>query len=653
MLRRARVARVRAEVATMSHRNCLCVGASLAAAAIASLTTTSALAQGAACGKPQPITLGENPFANQASFDVQLSQSTSGFGEAFLYSVGWFSFTPSITAQYTFGLCGVNDDSKLALGEACPLAVDSPWDVLGYNDDSCAYAGGTGLWASKLYPGNAGRPLNAELLAGHTYLIAVGGYSFSTLPIVGSLSVDLVPPPIDACAVLQVGTLGANTLSMDASAPTLTVECGGVLSEIARTNYLRFTAPYTGVFTANTCAQTTDTILAVLTTCGDGATVIACDDDTCGSASSVSFAANAGQTVSIGVGLYSLTKLPPSTLTVEIGEETPPQDPCATITQLAVGSTVMPLNAALPDLVIPGQQATVVYSVNYASFIAPQAGVYQLSNCSSAGFDSMLVRTTECGNGAAVVAIDDDGCGVVGGPSKLRFFSEGGAMTIFGIGAWSEIDALPASTALSLTFVASPSDPCATPNMVEGFVGSNTVAMSLTYRALDLAGFCNPGPAGNDAIACARFIRFTAPTSGVYTVSNCGDTDPSGIGSVDARLAVLADCGSAATVLACDDDGCTAGVAPYTARLTFQAFAAQTYYIAVGGFDEFVTGPLHVVIEAPVPPSNPADFDQDGVVGSADLAVLLGNWLGAGRGDVDGSGIVDGADLALLLNAWG
>jgi hypothetical protein len=49
----------------------------------------------------------------------------------------------------------------------------------------------------------------------------------------------------------------------------------------------------------------------------------------------------------------------------------------------------------------------------------------------------------------------------------------------------------------------------------------------------------------------------------------------------------------------------------------------------------------------------PGDFDGDGAVGAADLALLLGNWGGSGNGDLDGSGAVDAADLSSLLGAWG
>ena len=48
----------------------------------------------------------------------------------------------------------------------------------------------------------------------------------------------------------------------------------------------------------------------------------------------------------------------------------------------------------------------------------------------------------------------------------------------------------------------------------------------------------------------------------------------------------------------------------------------------------------------------PADFDGDGVVGAADLAIMLGAW-GTNGADLNGDRTTNAADLALLLGAWG
>lgn len=51
---------------------------------------------------------------------------------------------------------------------------------------------------------------------------------------------------------------------------------------------------------------------------------------------------------------------------------------------------------------------------------------------------------------------------------------------------------------------------------------------------------------------------------------------------------------------------------------------------------------------------NPCDFDQDGVVGGADLARLLGKWGSSDpETDLDDDGQIGGSDLAILLGCWG
>jgi hypothetical protein len=149
-------------------------------------------------------------------------------------------------------------------------------------------------------------------------------------------------------------------------------------------------------------------------------------------------------------------------------------------------------------------------------------------------------------------------------------------------------------------------------------------------------------------------VRYTPTVSGSCTIGTCSDTDPTGLGRVDSRIAVLTACGDAASVLACDDDGCTAGSPPFTSRLSFDAVAGTSYYIAVGGFNEFVTGPLHLEIGVPVPPANPADINHDGRVDGTDLSMVLGAWgTTDAAADIDHDGHVGGSDLSILLGSWG
>jgi len=94
----------------------------------------------------------------------------------------------------------------------------------------------------------------------------------------------------------------------------------------------------------------------------------------------------------------------------------------------------------------------------------------------------------------------------------------------------------------------------------------------------------------------------------------------------------------------------------------------QTYTIitaggVTGAFDSVALPPdwtlevtgMSVRVTYTGEPAEPADFDGDGTVGSADLGALLAAW-GACAGcpeDLDGDGSVGSSDLGILLAAWG
>ena len=55
-------------------------------------------------------------------------------------------------------------------------------------------------------------------------------------------------------------------------------------------------------------------------------------------------------------------------------------------------------------------------------------------------------------------------------------------------------------------------------------------------------------------------------------------------------------------------------------------------------------------------PDCPADLNDDGIVNSVDLTILIADWGCTGEdcpGDIDGSGLVDGADITIILSNWG
>ena len=495
----------------------------LAVTTAAALLTSSALGQGATCASATVVTVGGMPFTNLATF---ANQTHSGAYTGTIYKAGWFAFTPSVSGLYDIDVCGCSVDSKLSIGTTCPSGA---FAAAFYNDDSCAYAGGTSLYASKVSA--------AALTAGTRYYIAVGSFGSTTAPCVGTLTISPPLSPWDACAPANVvtGAVGANVVTINSSAQPLDMAgyCAPSTTgdaKIHKAHYIRFVASTTGAYKATTCAQSTDTRLAAMTACGDPSTVLVCNDDhgdnpgggegtSCPVlASAVTFSTVAGQAYYLAVGGYSATTSLPATLTVTIGQ------------------------------------------------------------------------------------------------------------------------------------VAAPPNPCDPANMLDGATSPIAVVPESNYPDLDMTGFCSAFTVGTKKISRAKYIRYTAPVTGLYTIGNCGDTT----GSVDARMAVLTQCGVASTSIACDDDGCTAGMSPYTAKMAdVQLVGGVTYYIAVGGYSATTAGPFTVEITAPAGNPCPCDLDGNGTVNGADLGIVLGNWGNSGIGDINQDGTVNGADLGALLGAFG
>jgi alpha-tubulin suppressor-like RCC1 family protein len=76
----------------------------------------------------------------------------------------------------------------------------------------------------------------------------------------------------------------------------------------------------------------------------------------------------------------------------------------------------------------------------------------------------------------------------------------------------------------------------------------------------------------------------------------------------------------------------------------------------IGKVSMLSTTPLASDFSVAVILACPADFDRDGIVSGADLAVMLAQWgqvSYALASDINADGIVDQADLGLLLAAWG
>ena len=155
-----------------------------------------------ACVNAVSAPFGISPFSNDGFTVDQTVRATATNGTSIIYKASWYKFVPGVNGLYTFSLCGSVNDTKMAIGTACP-ATGQTFQSLAYNDDTCACSSGCGTttqsnYSSKLGEGQTtGLVLNTELTAGTTYYVVIGGYGATTLAVSGNL--EITGPPQPSC----------------------------------------------------------------------------------------------------------------------------------------------------------------------------------------------------------------------------------------------------------------------------------------------------------------------------------------------------------------------------------------------------------------------------------------------------------------------
>ena len=216
--------------------------------------------------------------------------------------------------------------------------------------------------------------------------------------------------------------------------------------------WLRFTAPATGTYVAQTCGLVNfDTKLAVFADCNFPSSVIACNDDTADCfltggapwASKVTWSAVGGQTYSIAVGGFS-----PSTTgsgAVRILLSGSPQDgsTCAGALDAAEGLNSFSTSASSEDVDLsgacnPGTAGDdVLHRVQWFRYRATQSGNVEVSTCGLAPFDTRLAVLAGC-SPADAVACNDDGAGCAGFTSRLQFVASAGSDYLIAVGGFND-----------------------------------------------------------------------------------------------------------------------------------------------------------------------------------------------------------------------
>jgi len=454
--------------------------------------------------------------------------------------------------------------------------------------------------------------------------------------------------PYDPCAATNpTASVGANNLFMrtDATVANLSTACGTVY----KANYYKFTAPATRNYDFSTCAGTSASSIVILDGCGAGSGIVACGS-ACGASGSIAtLSATAGGVYYIVVGSSVSGVDLPTPFAMQV---TPWYDPCDTTNPSANNGTN---NLAYNNTTATNLTTScgTLYKANVYKYTPTATGSYTINTCSS-GANTRVAVLDGCAAGSAILGCNDDFCGT---SSSVTVDLIATVPYYFAVGSGSAKVSL--GSTIALTVVPPPLPACVT-----------AVAASFGDNAFDNTGATTAQTAKSSAdgtttgtINKAMWYTFRPATTGAYSFDFCGasgdtiiaigDVCP-GVGARFEGLAYNDDapCASGVTLRSFIDatnNGATGGFAGFP--LAQDLVAGHTYYICAGSYGATTNITGTFTISGP-PQGNPADLDGDGVVGAPDLAILLGNWGGAGTGDLDGDGVVGPADLAALLGAW-
>ena len=306
-----------------------------------------------------------------------------------------YRFTAPATRNYDFSTCSGTADTILAVLDDCGPSAN----VVSCNNDFCG----------------SGSQVTLSATAGATYYIALGSATKSDLPSTYTVNVT---PWYDPCdSTNPTASTGNNNLALNTTtAANLSVDaaCG---STIYKANFFKYTPTTSGTYTINTCSSSADTRLAVLEGCSGGS-VLGCNDDSCGTSSSVTVELFATVPYYIVVGSASPSATLPSPIAVTVVP--PPLPVCVDAITANYGdnpfdtSTGMTTSQAVQNNAANTAQST-MYKTVWFKFTPTATGAFTLKTCGAVGSngsgDTLLGIGTVCpgvGTRFNTIAFNDD-----------------------------------------------------------------------------------------------------------------------------------------------------------------------------------------------------------------------------------------------------
>lgn len=220
------------------------------------------------------------------------------------------------------------------------------------------------------------------------------------------------PPAYDPCAPFNpTFVIGSNSvnLNQDTAQDLALSGCGGTAF---KANYFKFVPPESGSYTFSSCASSAATRMAVLDGCVAGSNQLACNDDSCGSSSSVSASLVGGVTYYVVVGGESASSSLPSPISVSV--EAPANPNCATADTAAFGSTFVDTTGITGSLTVRSSATgtSSIFGAKWLRFTPAVTGAYSFSVCGSVGDTKMALGSTcpTVGQAFNSIAYNDDAC---------------------------------------------------------------------------------------------------------------------------------------------------------------------------------------------------------------------------------------------------
>jgi hypothetical protein len=397
----------------------------------------------------------------------------------------------------------------------------------------------------------------------------------------------------DTCATPDV-IVGNGPFAFDTTAATTGTEgqaesiCNFFGSTaIAHDVWYTWTAATSGSTTVAVCGlSTADTKIAVYggTGCPTSA-ALACNDDSCGLQSSITFTAVAGNNYVFQIGAYPFASGGTGQFAVTPPSASPANDLCSTPTVISgLGNFAVNMVGATTDGIMPTCLFSTPEDDVWYTWTAPASGNATVSLCGhTAGDDTMLGiwPGAGCPTGSSTsVACDDDFCGLT---SSVTFAVTAGTVYTIQVGMFP--GSAPINTSMDITMPPPANDDCNTPIVLAGpglYPFDTSLATTGTQYATNGCGTINKD----------LWYTYTATTNGTATLVTCGLMDVSST-SFDTKVAAYLGAGCpGATSIACNDDlsGCPQ---LFGSSMTFNVTCGTVYSLRIGNFSSSATTNIH------------------------------------------------------------